>query len=107
MTTKPTVAERAREIAIAALNEAHRLHGFDAVAQCKFCTSMAAEMTVARHIEAELSALRAKVESLELTANRWYDRFLVVSRASSEQRKEIVSLRAELKRAQQRNKEIR
>lgn len=46
-----SVLDEARTIAIAALNEAHMAHGMKEIMECKFCTSMAAEMTIARHIE--------------------------------------------------------
>lgn len=43
--------DRSRTIAISALNEAHERHGYKKIMDCNFCTSLAAEMTIARHYE--------------------------------------------------------
>ena len=42
---------RARSVAIKALNECHEKHGMKKIMDCDFCSSLASEMTIARHYE--------------------------------------------------------
>ena len=59
--------EKAERIAIAALNESHQRHGIYDVMRCKFCTSRAAEMTIARHfapVFAEIEQARLLIYNL-------------------------------------------
>ena len=63
--------EKAKTVAIAALNESHRKHdpSLNKIMDCKFCSSAAAEGTIARHFEPIFKEVNTQQEQIErLTA---------------------------------------
>ena len=65
MDTKSKAIDISRDIAIAALNEAHGKHGLKKILNCDFCTSLAAEMTIARHYEPVIQAYLTQCQEVE------------------------------------------
>ena len=49
---------QSRSVAIKALNECHAKHGMKKIMGCDFCTSLANEMTIARHYEPFFDRIR-------------------------------------------------